>query len=222
MTGESLPPFERPNGALMRTGSLTYLLTLRKHDGGLVSLGTRAVSVSDGAVAGTPGWLIVDARRGSAVETTDSVYLARADLTPQRWTATIGRAQLAASFSRDTMFAAIESYQGRASFAVAVPPGSLLSAGMVERVIELLPLRVGYHAGASLLLIDGTAPRALPVEILVEREERVQSSGRDIDCLVVAIRAGAAEQRLWVSKDGSRVVRTEQVVAEGVLSAVLQ
>ena len=202
----------------MRTGSVTYLVSLQRPSGESVSLGTRTVIVSEEPLAGAPGWLIAESRRGSAVETTDSVYLTRADLTPERWTSTIGRAQLGASFSRDTMFAAIESYQGRASFTMAMPPGALLSAGMVERIVELLPLRLGYRASASLVLIEGSGAHALPAEIVVDREERVQS----IDCWVVAIRSGAIEQRLWVSKSGSRVVRTEQRVAEGVLAAVLQ
>ena len=164
---DSLPVFERPNGALMRPGSLSYVLSLTKGDGQVIPLGTRTVTVSDATLGGTPGWLVAEARLGTAVESTDSVYLTRADLAPERWSATIGRAQLGASFSRDSVFGAIETYQGRSSFAMAVPPGALLSAGMVERLIELLPLHVGYRASASLLLIDGASPRYLPAEIVV-------------------------------------------------------
>jgi len=89
---------------------------------------------------------------------------------------------------------------------------------MVERVIELLPLRVGYRASASLVVVDGATPRAIPAEIAVDREE----SANGIDSWVVAIRAGSIEQRLWVSKRDSRVVRVEQSVAEGLLTSVLQ
>jgi hypothetical protein len=38
----------------------------------------------------------------------------------------------------------------------------------------------------------------------------------------VAIRAGAIEQRLWVSKKDSRVVRVEQTLQDGVLSSILR
>ena len=219
---DSLLPFERPNGALMRAGALTYTLSLTRPDGQLVPLGTRTVSVSEAMLGGTPGWLIAEARLGTVVESTDSVYLTRADLTPERWSATIGKAQLGASFSRDSVFGATESYQGRSSFAMAVPPDALLSAGMLERVIELLPLGVGYRASASLLLIDGSTPRAAPVEIIVDREDRTQTAGHTTDCWVVAVRGGALEQRLWVSKDATRVVRVEQTLPAGILSAVLQ
>jgi hypothetical protein len=219
---DSIPTFERPNGSLMRSGALTYALSLTKPSGQLVQLGVRSVVVSETSIGGTQGWLVAEARSGTVVPSTDSVYLARADLAPERWSATIGRSQLGASFSRDSVFGALETYQGRSSFAMALPPGALLSAGMVERVIELLPLRLGYRASASLVIVDGASPRVLPAEIIVDREERVNLGSRSEDCWVVAIRAGALEQRLWVSKRDSRVVRAEQAVTDGVLASVLQ
>jgi hypothetical protein len=219
---DSVPSFERPNGALLRPGVLTYTLTLTAPTGQTTSLGTHVVSVTETTLGGTAGWLIDDARRGTAVETSDSVYVQRADLAPERWTATIGRAQMGASFTRDTMFGALDTYRGRAAFTLAVPPGALLSAGMTARLLELLPLRTGYRVSASLVLLDGEGAHARPAEIVVDREERITVSGRSFECWVVALRAGALEQRFWVAKAGSRVVRTEQAVAEGLLTAVLQ
>lgn len=221
IAAESLPVFERPNGALLRPGTLTYALTLTRRDGQSASLGTRTVTVSEAVLGGAPGWLIDEARRGTVLETSDSVHVGRADLAPERWTATIGRARLGASFTRDTMFGAMDTYRGRSSFAVGLPPGALLSAGMAERLIEILPLRLGYRAGANLLMLGSDVTRATPAEILVDREERVSIGSRSLDCWVVALRAGPLEQLLWVAKDESRVVRIEQSVASGTLTAVL-
>lgn len=218
---DSLPSFDRPNGALMRSAALTYSLSLAKPGGQIVPLGTRLVTVTDAPLAGSPAWLIADARRGTAVETTDSVWLARADLAPARWTSTMGRAQLGASFTRDSAFGAVDTYQGRASFAVGVAANTLLSAGMVERVIELLPVHVGYRVTATLLLVEGSSPRAVPAEIAVDRDVRIDAGGRAVDCWLVTLRAGAIEERLWVAKDGTRVIRTEQAVADGLLVSVL-
>lgn len=218
---DSAPVFERPNGALLRTGSLRYLLSLRRPNGDIAPLGTRVVTVVDSALAGAPGWLIAEARAGTVVETTDSVYVARADLWPARWTATIGRAQFAASFTRDSMFGAVQGYQGRASFGVPVPQGALLSAGMVDRLAELLPLRIGFRAAATLVLVDIAAPRFVPAELLVERDEQLDVAGRVMDCWLLSIRAGAVEERLWIAKAGSRVIRTEQATQGGMLIATL-
>jgi hypothetical protein len=219
---DSVPAFERPNGALMRPGSLSYQLSLDTPHGQRVALGMRTVTVSDASLGGNPGWLIADTRTGTVVPTSDSVFVARADLMPERWSATIGRAQLGASFTRDSVIGAVQSYQGRASFSLPVPANVLLSAGMVERVLELLPLREGYRAAVSLLLVDGPEPRVVPAEIVVERSERVMVGNGAVDAWRVALRWGAMEQRLWIARDGTRVVRTEQALPEGVLTSVLQ
>ena len=213
-SNDALFAFERPIGAPLRTGASTYRLSLVR-DVGAVSLGERTVEVSETQMGGVPTWLVAERRTGSAVPTTDSLWLAKADLTPLRWIGSVGRAQLAASFSRDSIFGALQSYAGRSSFTTSVLPGVLATPGMTERIVEMLPLHAGYRASASLILVDQGAPRALPAELSVEREERIRTSAGDADCWVVLLRAGAMEQRLWVDKAKRIVARTEQVTSSG-------
>lgn len=222
LSTDSLPPFERPNGTLLRTGSLTYVLSLIRSTGDPIPLGTRTVSVSEVSAGGTPSWLIAESRNGTVLETTDSVTLTRADLAPVRWSATIGASRFAASFTRDSMFGGIDTYQGRASFGVATPPNALLSAGMVERIIEMLSLREGYKASAALLVIEGQAPRAMAAEILVDAIETVTVGSQLVECWRVVLRTAATEERLWIARDGARVVRSEQSLPSGVLRAELR
>lgn len=217
---ESLPPFERPNGALLRPGTFTYRLSTRR-DTLVTPLGQRSVVVSETNFAGSPAWLIAESRSGTAVQTTDSLYLVRADLSPSRWMATNGRAQLAASFGRDSMFVALQSYQGRTSLVTPLPAGALLTPGMVERIVELMPLAPGFRTGATIVLFDMSGPRAIPAELRVDRDEQLVLPDRTVDCWVVVLHGGALEERLWVAKDSSRVVKTEQQTGVGVLTAVL-
>lgn len=216
---DSIAPFERPNGALLRSATYVYQLSLVRN-GATSSLGQRVVDVSEANVGGVPGWLIAERRTGSAVPTTDSLWVSRADLTPERWAATIDRTQLGVAFTRDSAFGAVQSYRGRASFATALPSSVLLTGGMVERVVELLPLRDGYRAAAALLLFDLATPRSLDAEIAVERSERTRLGTGEVDCWVVVLRAGVLEQRLWVTRSAPRVVRTEQATQGGVLVGV--
>jgi hypothetical protein len=218
---ESLPPFARPNGLLLRPGTFVYQLSSRR-DTIVTPLGQRTVAVMETTFAGSPSWLIAESRTGTAVSTTDSLFLARADLTPNRWLATNGKAQLASSFSRDSMFVATQSYQGRASVVTALPAGALLTPGMVERVVEMLPLELGFRTGATIVLFEMGTPRAIPAELRVDQEERLTVPAGEVDCWVVALRAGALEERLWVTKDTPRVVKTEQATGTGVLTALLQ
>jgi len=217
---DSVAPLDRLDGGLLRAGAATYRLTLVR-DVGPTPLGTRAVEVSESSLGGTPTWLFVERRVGTAVPTLDSLWLSRADLTPLRWVASVDRTRLAASFARDSVFGAVQSYAGRFSFAAGVLPGVLVTPAMAEKIVELLPLRVGYRAGASLLLIDTGAPRALPAELAVEGEERTRTATGEVDCWVVVLRAGAMEERLWVEKSRRAVVRTEQGSAVGRVVAEL-
>ncbi|MDB4887944.1 MAG: hypothetical protein JWN79_3382 [Gemmatimonadetes bacterium] len=221
MVADTVPaPFERPNGSLLRPGTVTYDLSSSRA-GQLASLGTRTVQVSESTVAGMPAWLVTESRTGSAVATTDSLYLTRAELMPVRWSATSGRAVLGASFARDTAFGALQSYQGRASFTVGAAGSALVTPGMVERIVEMLPLHVGYHALASLLVVEMSAPRVQPAELVVDREEPLQLGDQVVACWVVTLRSGGAEEHLWVTKDSLRVVKTEQLIGGATLTALV-
>jgi hypothetical protein len=211
---DSLFAFERPIGAPMRTGTSTYRLSLLRETGP-TSLGERTVEVTETQLGGAPMWLVAERRSGSAVPTTDSLWLTRAELTPVRWVGTIDRTQLAASFAHDSIFGALQNYAGRSSFATPLLPGVLVTPGMTERIVEMLPLRAGYRAAASLILVDMGTPRALPAELAVEREERIRTSAGDVDCWVVLLRAGVMEERMWVDKGRRIVVRQEQTAAMG-------
>jgi hypothetical protein len=120
------------------------------------------------------------------------------------------------------MYGALQTYQGRSSFAAPVPAGALLTAGMIERVLELVPLGAGYRSAATLVQLDLGAPRTVPAVIAVVGDQSVALLDRSVDCWVVAVRAGGSEERLWVSKDAPRVLKTEQATPAGTLTALLQ
>jgi hypothetical protein len=92
---------------------------------------------------------------------------------------------------------------------------------MVDRIVELLPLAPGFRTGATIVLFEMGTPRVIPAELRVDREEPVALGDRTVDCWVVTLRAGPLEERLWVSKEAPRVVKTEQATGAGVLTAVL-
>jgi hypothetical protein len=213
--------FARPNGSLLRADRRVYQLTL-KRDTATIPLGIRTVAVTESMLGGVPGWLIAESRTGTPVATSDSLFLKRADLTPQRWAAAIGRAQLAVSFTPDSMFAALQDYRGRASFSAAVPTGALITPGMIERVVEMLPLASGYQSAATVVQVESGTPRAVPASIAVVGTENVFLPDRMVDCWVVVVRAQTTETRLWVSRDAARVVKSEQLTSGGVLTGVLQ
>lgn len=213
--------FARPNGMLMHPDTATYTLELRR-DTVLVPLGARTVVVSASTLGGVPDWLVAESRTGTAIATYDSLHLRRVDLAPVRWTARNGVSQLAVSFTADSMFAALQDYQGRGSFAAGIPPGALITPAMVDRLLALVPLGVGYRSGASLVNIEERGPQAVPATISVEGEEQVMLGAQQVDCWLVVLRTPTTEKRYWVQKSPQRVVKTERQAAKGTLTEVLQ
>jgi hypothetical protein len=221
MSPDGVPYFAPPNGMLLRPGAFVYQLSLHR-DTTTMAMGVRTVTVTEAMLGGVASWLIAESRTGTAVQTSDSLYLRRADLTPERWSATIGRAQLAVSFTPDSMFAAVQDYQGRRSLSAAVPPGALISSGMIDRLIEMLPLAPGYRVAATVVQIESGAPRAVPATISVEGEESVALSDATVPCWIVVLRGETAEKRFWVTKDAARVVKSEQWTRGGVLTELVE
>lgn len=213
--------FARPNGMLMHPDTATYTLELRR-DTVLVPLGARTVVVSASTLGGVPDWLVAESRTGTAIATYDSLHLRRVDLAPVRWTARNGVSQLAVSFTADSMFAALQDYQGRGSFAAGIPPGALITPAMVDRLLALVPLGAGYRSGASLVNIEERGPQAVPATISVEGEEQVMLGAQQVDCWLVVLRTPTTEKRYWVQKSPQRVVKTERQAANGTLTEVLQ
>jgi len=213
--------FARPNGLLLHADTSVYRLELRR-DTVLVPLGLHTVTVSESMLGGVPDWLVAESRTGTTIATYDSLHVNHATLTPVRWTAHNGLSQLAASFTTDSMFVALQDYQGRGSFVAAIPPGALVTTGMVDRLLELLPLGIGYHTNASLVSIESGAPQALPATISVDGEEQVVVGTQAVDCWLVVLRAGTLEKKYWVSKAPQRVVKSEQQTANGTLTERLQ
>jgi len=212
--------FARPNGMLMHPDTATYALELRR-DTSLVRLGYRTVSVSESMTGGVPDWLVAESRTGTAIATYDSLHLHRADLTPMRWTARNGVSQLAVSFTIDSMFAALQDYQGRGSFAAGIPPGALVTPAMVDRLLALVPLSAGYRSAASLVNVEEGGPQAIPATITVEGEQPVMLGAEPVDCWVVVLRTPSTEKRYWVQKAPQRVVKTERQADNGTLTELL-
>ena len=180
-------------------GRSTFRSTRSQRRRTVTPLGTRTVTVAESQLGGMPGWVDRRARDGyRGADARLASWLTRADLAPERWVATIGNAQMAASFIAGLVFGAIQSYQGRASFVLGVSRQPAAQR-MTERLFELLPLR-GLSCAASLLLLDGGTPARLPAELLVEREER--RGRRRTTWLLGGGRCGpgAIEAALWVSR----------------------
>ena len=193
-------------------------------DGLTQPLGSQTISFSDATYAGTPSWLILEARDGGGVAGLDSVLASRDRLTPLHWGASIGQARLAAEFTRDTVYGATSSPLGRRSLVGPAPRGVIASEGMLDGLLQLAPIENGWTADATLLVADLTGTRLVAARLMVEREEEVTVPAGTFPSWVVSLRTGNGDKWLWVSKDYRMVVKSSQTLAQlngAVLDRVL-
>jgi hypothetical protein len=211
------------DAAALRPIRLSYEVTLTR-DGVAQPLGAQTITFTDATYAGAPSWLILEARDGGGVPALDSIVATRDRLTPLHWGASMGQSRLAAEFTRDSIYGATSSPLGRKSLVGPAPRGVIASEGMLDGLLQVAPIEVGWTANATLLVADLTGTRLLAGRLTAEREEDVTVPAGTFPTWVVSLRTGNGEKWLWVSKEHRVVVKSSQALSQlggGVLDRVL-
>jgi hypothetical protein len=84
----------------------------------------------------------------------------------------------------------------------------------VDEVLTALPLTSTWRDSASLLVIDAGGAAVTTASLAVEGEEHVSVPAGEFDCWIISVEAERATERLWVTKQGQIVVRTEQLLPD--------
>jgi hypothetical protein len=197
----------------LRAARYSYDLSVTR-DGLTESLGTQTIAYTDATYAGTPSWLILEARSGSGISGLDSLIASRDALTPLHWGASTGLARLAAEFTRDTLYGATSSPLGKRSLVAPAPRGVIASEGMLDGLMQLAPIGEEWTADATLLVADLTGTRLVAARLTVEREEEVTVPAGTFASWVVSLRTDSAEKWLWVGKDDRMVVKSTQTLPQ--------
>jgi hypothetical protein len=211
------------DATMLRPARYSYEVAVTR-DGLTQPLGSQTISFSDAIYAGTPSWLILEARDGGGVAGLDSLLASRDRLAPLHWGASIGQARLAAEFTRDTLYGATSSPLGRRSLVGPAPRGVIASEGMLDGLLQLAPVDNGWTADATLLVADLTGTRLVAGQLMVEREEDVTVPAGTFPSWVVSLRTGNGDKWLWVSKEYRIVVKSSQTLSQlngAVLDRVL-
>jgi hypothetical protein len=205
--GDNTPHRLRIPTVVIAPGQYTYETTLERNAGTTV-LGTRTVGVSQTTYAGAPAWLLLETRSGDGIPATDSLFAGIVDLHPIHWSSTLGGARLAAEFRGDTVFGATSAPSGRRSMVAAIPSGTMISSAMLETVLRLLPLQIGWEDSTGTLSVSLNGNVVLPTRLSVIGEDRVQVPAGTFDCWVVGVHADPGRGLYWVTKTDPIVVRS--------------
>jgi hypothetical protein len=188
-------------------GQFTYETTLERGSGTTV-IGTRTSTVSASSYAGAPAWLLVEARSGDGVNSTDTLFAGLTDLHPIHWSSSLAGARLAAEFRGDTVFGATSAPSGRRSMVLSIPSGTLVSGSMLEAALRVLPLQTGWEDSTSTLSVSLANNSVIPTRLSVIGEDRVRVPAGTYDCWVVAVHADPGRGLYWVTKQNPIVVRS--------------
>ena len=191
---------------LLKPASFVYDMSLER-DASTTPLGGRTVSVAATPYAGSPSWLLLETRIGERIAATDSLFV-DLSLHPLHWNATIGQARLAAEFRGDSAFGATSGPPGRRSIVMAVPPRTFVSGAMLETILRLAPIQIGWEDTVATLSVSLTGASVSPTRLYVVSEDRVQVPAGTFDCWVVAAQSEGSKGLYWVTKRDPIVVRS--------------
>lgn len=191
---------------LLTPGAFIYDMSLER-DASTTPLGSRTVSVGAAPYAGSPAWLLLETRIGERIAATDSLFV-DPSLHPLHWSAMIGQARLAAEFRGDTAYGATSGPPGRRSIVMAVPPRTIVSAAMIETILRIAPIQVGWEDTVATLSVSLTGASVSPTRMYVVSEDRVQVPAGTFDCWVVAVQSEGSKGLYWVTKRDPIVVRS--------------
>lgn len=199
------------DGTRLDPGEWRYAVTVTA-DTQTRSLGERDVTLSRGLYGPTPAWLLVSSGGRGALDALDSLYVNALTLQALHWGTRLGLAKIGAAFALDTIFGASDSPLGKQNILLPKPGRLIVNGEMLDAVLRLEPLAIGWRDSVMLMLTEPTAAVTTPAQITVTGEEQVTVPAGAFDCWVVDVQAGSGQSRLWVSKTGQVVIRAVQAV----------
>ncbi|HWJ14882.1 MAG TPA: hypothetical protein VNS10_14185 [Gemmatimonadaceae bacterium] len=191
---------------LLKPASFVYDMSLER-DASTTPLGTRTVSVATTPYAGSPAWLMLETRVGERIAATDSLFV-DPSLHPLHWTAILGQARLAAEFRGDSAYGATSGPPGRRQIVMTVPPRTMVSGAMLESILRIAPIQVGWEDTVATLSVSLTGASVSPTRMYVVGEDRVVVPAGTFDCWVVAVQSEGSKGLYWVTKRDPIIVRS--------------
>ena len=207
----------------IQPAQFSYRLTLTR-DTVVTPMGDQSVAISTLEYAGTPALLFARVGTEGVAAVSDSLIVRRADLRPLHWIASHGVARVAAEFTADSIYGASSSPLGRLNVVLPNRADLLVNSAAVDAAMASLPLAAAWRDSAEMLVVDAGGAALTPVTLAIEGEERITVPAGDFDCWILSLETERASARLWVTKQGQVVARSEQILPElegAILTRVL-
>ena len=221
-TGIAVPPAPRGDTSIHRlnvdaarvqAGRFTYRVQLAR-DTVTSALGDQEFTIATQDYAGTPAFLLARSGMQGVAAVSDTLFVRRDDLRPLHWLASHGAARAAVEFTGDSVYGAMTSPLGRQNVVLPNRADLLVNAMAVDVVLGALPLGSAWRDSATMIVLDAGGSAITPATLAVEGEERVTVPAGEFDCWIVTLETERASERVWLTKQGQIVVRSEQILPE--------
>ena len=199
--------FDSIDGDRLAPGTWSYVQTVTRRDA-TVELGQRVLTVSAASEGGRPAWLLVDEMHAHGQIFRDSLFVRRGDLRPIRQHGEVGPMSVRLAFPGDSVTGTIE-LPGAPTIPVALggSPHPVVSAGMLESLLTLVPLDSGWAASVGQLVVSPVGTAVLPITLTVVGEETVTVPAGTFPAWVVEISTTETAQHLWLDRATGRLLR---------------
>jgi len=177
-------------------------------------LGVVEHAVVEGTHGGLSSWVFTTLGTRGGVAVAESLWVDRADMHPQHWASIMGPSHLSAEFTRDSLYAAVNTPRGRRSIVAPARSDVLVNEAMTDAALGVLPLAVGYADSVQVLVVDIGACASAPARLTMEGEEHLIVPAGSFDALVVTLEAERGGARYWLDKATHMVLRSEQTLPE--------
>jgi hypothetical protein len=156
---------------------------------------------------------MVDAQHITTYVIAESLFVARADLTPLHLATHRPGSDAQIGFAPDSIRGTFASDSGEKRASMSNVPSVVPTSYALEAMLSLLELKPDWSSTVRLLAFGPGSAATIPVELKVVGEENAKIPDGEFPSWLVTLRAGAGEQRLWVRKSDRRVVRTSTPTA---------
>jgi len=188
--------------------------TVARSDSAVRYLGVIEHALAEGTHGGLSSWIFTTQGVRAGVTVAESLWVDRADMHPQHWASVAGPSRLSAEFTRDSLYAAVNTPAGRKSIVAGARSDLLVNEAMTDAALSVLPIVPGYADSVAVLVVDIGACASAPARLTTEGEERVIVPAGSFDAIVVSLEAERGAARYWIDKVTHMVLRSEQSLPE--------
>ncbi|MGH7664792.1 MAG: hypothetical protein ACRENI_10925 [Gemmatimonadaceae bacterium] len=202
----SPPRIGAVDGDRVTPGSWTYSIRVIAN-GESNEVGMRTLTVAASSYKGAPAWLVTEESNAGAMVVVDSLYVSKSGLEPLHRVLSMGPGTIVTDFSADSVTGSLTMPGGSMPIALAYTPGLVVSGGMFEMILPILPVDANWAASMDMLQITQLGASAVPVRMRVTGEETVTVPAGEIAAWTGVIESEAVTQKVWIGKKGHRLVK---------------